>query len=64
MDKFINSICLTDVSNPEFEKAGRICDWRNYVPSEFKSNWDLFAEREKKIIAIMAQNEADKEEWD
>lgn len=53
-----------DINNPEFDKAGRIQDWRNYVPYEWQNNWDSFTDREKHIIAVMAEMQADKEEWD
>lgn len=53
-----------DFDNPEFKKAGLFQDWRNYIPSEFVDEWSQLTVREKKIIVIMAQNQADREEWD
>jgi hypothetical protein len=55
---------MSVLDNPEFEKAGRVHDWRNYVPEEFQDAWPHLTEREKKIIVIMAQSQADREEWD
>ena len=57
-------LSMIDLSNPQFEKAERIMDWRNYVPYDWQKNWSEFSERERQIIAVMAQSQADKEEWD
>ena len=51
-------------NNPQFDKATRVHDWRNYVPQEFKDKWDDFTLREKEIIFKMAEIQADNEEWD
>jgi hypothetical protein len=61
---YYTSSNLIDINNPQFEKACQVHDWRNYVPYEWKDKWEEFTEREKQIIAVMAQMEADKEEWD
>lgn len=60
-DFFIESLNL---DAPNFDKAERVMDWRNYVPLDWQKHWDEFTEREKKIIATMAQMQADSEEWD
>ena len=53
-----------DLFYPNFKDAGRIMDWRNYVPYDWQNNWEQFTERERQIIAVMAQSQADNEEWD
>lgn len=53
-----------DINNPDFENTGRIHDWRNYVPYDWQKNWNHFSERERQIICVMAQMQADREEWD
>lgn len=52
---------LIEIDNPKFEYAGKVCDWRNYVPYDWQVNWNDFSEREKRIIAVMAEMQADKE---
>lgn len=67
MDEIFNNYYLfqsIDLNNPEFEKAGKVHDWRNHIPMEFIEIWNDLTEREKKIIIILCQNEADAEEWD
>lgn len=54
---------ITDLENPDFEHPDRIQDWKNYVPDEWQKDWKKFSERERQIIAIMAQSHADKEYW-
>ena len=53
-----------NLDNPEFENRKKVHDWRNYVPYEWVKEWDRLTEREKRIIAVMAETQADKEEWD
>lgn len=60
-DDFIKHI---DVNNPEFDKKNKVQDWRNYVPYEWEEHWNEFTDRERKIIAVMAETQADQEEWD
>ena len=64
MNLFDDFIKYIDWNNPKFEETTQVNDWRNYVPDEWVKNWDKFTEREKKIIAVMAEMQADKEEWD
>lgn len=53
-----------NLDKPDFEKRTKVHDWRNYVPDEWVKEWDSLTEREKRIIAVMAETQADKEEWD
>lgn len=53
-----------NLDKPEFENRTKAHDWRNYVPDEWVKDWDSLTEREKRIIAVMAETQADKEEWD
>ena len=52
-----------NLDKPEFENRTRVHDWRNYVPDEWVKEWDSLTEREKRIVAVMAETQADKEEW-
>jgi len=53
-----------DINNPQFEKAVEVCDWRNYVPYDWVEKWEEFTDRERQIIVVMAEMQADSEEWD
>ncbi len=64
MDLFKNFITPECINEPHFENAGKVHDWRNYVPCEWQKRWDDFTERERIIISVMAEIQADKEEWD
>ena len=57
-------LSMIDINNPDFENKSKVHDWRNYVPYDWQKNWEQFTERERQIIAVMAQSQADKEEWD
>lgn len=53
-----------DINNPEFDKPQKTHDWRNYVPFNWQKNWMQFTERERKIISVMCQMRADKEDYE
>ena len=53
-----------NVNLPEFEKADRVHDWRNHVPGEIKQVWETLTEREKTLVAFVAIESAESEEWD
>lgn len=55
---------LFNAEDPKFEETRKVHDWRNYVPFEWMRNWDKLTSREKKIIVIMSEIQADKENWD
>jgi len=64
MNLFEDFIEHINLDNPKFENKTRVHDWRNYVPDEWIKEWSSLTDREKKIIAVMAETQADKEEWD
>lgn len=63
-ETYTAELSMVDILNPDFEKRYKVMDWRNYVPFDWQKNWNKFSIRERKIIAVMAQMQADKEEWD
>jgi hypothetical protein len=52
------------IDNPEFEKAGKVMDWRNHVPAELKEHWDELSGDAKAVAFSMAQSLAEMEEWE
>ena len=65
MDLDLDHIKHINLDDPKFkERTYRTHNWRNYVPDKWKDNWDDFTEREKAIIASMAETQASAEEWD
>lgn len=53
-----------DAINPDWENAGRVHDWRNYIDDDLRAIWDTFSDAQKIAIAKSAQRQADNEEWD
>lgn len=49
---------------PEWDKAGKIHDWRNYIGQAVREIWDTFTPRQKSVLVQAAQAQADREEWD
>ena len=54
----------TDYANPEWEKAGKVHDWRNHVSEELQAMWPTFTDAQKAAIARQAEDMAGREEWD
>lgn len=55
---------LDEIDNPIWGEGSRCNNWKNYVYLDFKKNWHLLTDRERLIIAYLADCQADKEEWD
>jgi hypothetical protein len=53
-----------DPTNPEFDKAGRVHDWRNYVGERTRAIWHTFTPEQQRAIADDADDLAGNEEWD
>ena len=52
------------LENPQWECAGEVHDWRNYIPPEAKECWSDLTHRERGLLYIMADAQAGAEEWD
>lgn len=57
---------LTDVAlaDPQFKRAGRVHDWRNYVGPLTRALWLTFTNEQRRALAIDADEMASNEEWD
>ncbi|NTA27373.1 recombinase RecA [Allorhizobium ampelinum] len=53
-----------EIANPNFEDAGRVHDWRNYIRDELRLLWHTFTPEQRRAIALSAEWAADREEWD
>lgn len=62
--EYTAELSMIDINNPDFNRPGKVQDWRNYVPFNWQGNWVEFTERERQIIAVMAQSQADKVDWE
>lgn len=58
------SLALADLTAPAFDRAGRICDWRNYVPDAVRAMWDTLPLLTRAAVYVTAQAGASAEEWD
>lgn len=53
-----------DFENPQWNKAEKVHDWKNYISEELQSIWDSFTVVQKSVIAKNAQEQASCEDWD
>jgi hypothetical protein len=49
--------------NPKWDKRERIHDWRNHVPVD-KATWDILPMDAKIICVMIAERDAQREDWD
>ena len=47
-----------------WHNIGKVHDWRDCVTDTVRGMWGTFSDAQKKAIQEMAQEMADKEEWD
>lgn len=53
-----------DLDDTTFDRKGRVCDWRNHVPEEIRDIWAVLTQRDRCLVAIVADHAASQEEWD
>jgi hypothetical protein len=50
--------------DPQWDKAGRVHDWRNHISEEIEAMWDTFTDAQKAALYRQAQELASAEEWE
>ena len=55
---------LGDYVAPDWESAGKVHDWRNYINESLRTLWPTFHSDQCHAIAQNAQEIADREDWD
>ena len=53
-----------DWKAPNWKKAGKVHEWKNYVNETLQSMWEEFTEYQKQALAASAEESASREEWD
>lgn len=53
-----------DLDNPQWDSAGRVHDWRNYIGKRTRALWPALTMTVRVALALDAQEQADGEEWD
>lgn len=49
---------------PQWDKAGKVHDWRNYIIQEVRDIWGTFTSEQQKVLYKQADDIAMQEEWD
>lgn len=53
-----------DFENPDWDAAGRVHDWRNYISDDVRAIWHTFTLEQRRLLAEQADAFADREEWE
>lgn len=53
-----------DYFDPNWQSAGRVHEWKNYINEELQDIWGGFTDQQKRAIARNAEEVASKEDWD
>ena len=53
-----------DFERPEWDKAGKVHDWRNYISEEVQVLWLALSLEVRAALARQAEDVASNEEWD
>lgn len=49
---------------PQFDKARKCHDWRNYIPDEVREAWPQMTVESRVMVYILAEKQANAENWD
>lgn len=50
--------------DPEFNKARKMHDWRNYIPDEVRAVWKELSVETRVMLFLTAERQANFENWD
>ena len=53
-----------DWSDPQWDEARSVHDWRNYINDELRAIWHTFTDEQKQAIRNNADEFAAAEEWE
>lgn len=56
--------CFLDIADPQWGTAGRVHEWRNYVPESIQACWLSLGYDARICVLICAEHAASREEWD
>ena len=54
----------TDFMDPQWDKAGKVHDWKNYVTDQLRKIWSGLSDDQKRVVASNFDEIAEREEWD
>lgn len=63
-DRVSDSRITLILGKPNFEGAGKVHDWRNYIPYGLKKKWSELSIETRYCLYKMAEHNAWGEEWD
>jgi hypothetical protein len=63
MEDCVMGYTPTDHLVPEWEKAGKVHDWRNYISDEVRALWETFTPEQCAALARQAEQMASHEIW-
>lgn len=55
---------MAELINPDWDDLDLCNEWKRYVPDEIREQWNILTFQEKALVAYMASQEANHEEWD
>jgi hypothetical protein len=53
-----------DFASPQWDKATKCGDWKNYINESLRKVWESFNAAQQMLIAANAQEQADQEDWE
>lgn len=55
---------IGNTDDPQFNKARKCHDWRNHVPDDIVALWKEMSVEARVMVFLMAERQANLEEWD
>lgn len=52
------------IHEPKWEETSRVHDWRSYIPEEVRKIWTSIGYLGRRVIIIICENAAGREEWE
>lgn len=55
---------ISRMDDPQWNKARKVHEWRNYVPEVLQENWKFLTSEARVAVYLTAKQQADQEDWD
>jgi hypothetical protein len=55
---------IARLDDPKWESRRRYNEWRNHVPQDIMDNWKSLTSESRVVVYLMAQEAANRADWD
>lgn len=63
-DVIKENVEIGKLDDPQWDKMRRVHEWRRYIPQVLRENWKALTAEARIAVYLMAEEQANNEDWD